>query len=128
MRNITRDRGLEERIEQLVREHIASMQRNAREALERAFAGATSPRPGRVTRGHGDGGRKRRAPTEVSAIGERLYRAVCARPGEGMGVLARELGASVRELHRPMALLKKAGRVRSVGQRSLTRYFPRTGS
>jgi hypothetical protein len=129
MKNITRDRGLDERIEQLVREPIASMQRNAREALERAFAGATSPRVGRrVTRGHGDGGRKRRAPTEVSAIGERLYRAVCARPGEGMGVLARELGASARELHRPMALLKKAGRVRSVGQRSLTRYFPRTGS
>jgi hypothetical protein len=128
MKNITRDRELDQRIEQLVREHIASMQRNAREALDRAFTAATSPRPGKVSRGPGDSGRKRRAPTEVSAIGERLYRAVCARPGEGMGVLARELGASVRELHRPMALLRKAGRVRSVGQRSLTRYFPRASS
>jgi hypothetical protein len=128
MENITRDRELDQRIEQLVREHIESMQRKAREALDRAFAAATSPRPGRVSRGAGDGGHKRRAPTEVSAIGERLYRAVCARPGEGMGVLARELGASVRELHRPMALLRKAGRVRSVGQRSLTRCFPRASS
>ena len=128
MRDTTSHRDLDQRIEQFVREHIASIHRNAREALERAFAGATSPRPRRVSQGHVAGGGKRRAPTEVSALGERLYRAVCARPGEGMGVLARELGASARELHRPMAVLKKAGRIRSVGQRSLTRYFPRTGS
>jgi len=127
MGDTTSRRDLVQRIEQLVREHIASIQRNAPEALERAFAGAT-PRPRRVTQGHAVGGSKRRAPTEVSVLGERLYRAVCARPGEGMGVLARELGASAPEIHRPMAVLKKAGRVRSVGQRSLTRYFPRTGS
>jgi hypothetical protein len=126
MRETTSHRDLDQRIEQLVREHIASIQRSARDALERAFGSAT-PRRGRVPQGTGGAG-KRRAPTEVSALGERLYRAVCARPGEGIGVLAREIGASARELHRPMALLKKSGRVRSVGQRSLTRYFPRTGS
>jgi len=58
-------------------------------------------------------------------VGERLYQVVCTNPGEAMAVLAREVGASARELQRPMALLKQAGRVRSVGQRSSTRYFPR---
>jgi len=60
----------------------------------------------------------------VAAVAERIYQAVCAKPGEAMTVLAAELGASARELHRPMALLKRAGRVRSAGARHLTRYFP----
>jgi hypothetical protein len=116
---------LGQRIERLVQEQIEAIHRSAREALERAFA----PRPQtpektlRVSRAPRVG--KRRAPAEVSAVGERLYQEVCAKPGEAMAVLARELGASVRELHRPMALLKQAGRVKSVGQRSNTRYFPK---
>lgn len=57
-------------------------------------------------------------------LGERLFAAVCTQPGETMAVLAPKLGSSPRELHRPMAVLKEAGRVRSVGQRSHTRYYP----
>jgi ribosomal protein L36 len=45
-------------------------------------------------------------------------------PGETMTVLGPQVGASARELHRPMQLLKRAGRVRSVGTRHSTRYFP----
>ena len=60
----------------------------------------------------------------MAALGERICDAVYAKPGETMTVLAAELGASARELHRPMALLKRAGRVRSAGARHLTRYFP----
>ena len=41
-----------------------------------------------------------------------------------MVAFATELGATVRELHRPMANLKRAGQVRSVGERHRTRYFP----
>lgn len=63
----------------------------------------------------------------MAALSERLCEAVCARPGEVMTVLGPALGASPRELHRPMAVLKAAGRVRSVGQRHLTRYFPMLG-
>ena len=66
----------------------------------------------------------RRASAEVAALGERLYEAVCAQPGETMSVLAPELGKTPRELHRPMMVLRRAGRVRSVGQRHQTRYFP----
>jgi hypothetical protein len=49
----------------------------------------------------------------LAAVAERIYQAVCAKPGETMLVLAADLGASARELHRPMALLKRTGRVRS---------------
>ena len=41
-----------------------------------------------------------------------------------MTALAAEFGSTARELHRPMALLKQSGRVRSAGARHLTRYFP----
>jgi hypothetical protein len=130
MSDVTSHRSLDQRIEELVREHIATVQRSAREAVDRAFAGtagaaAAARRP--VKRAAVQGG-KRRAPTEMSAAVERLYRAVCARPGESMAVLADELGAPARELLRPMSLLRQAGRVRSVGQRHQTRYFPRAGA
>jgi len=41
-----------------------------------------------------------------------------------MMVLAAHVGVAARELNRPAQLLKRAGRVRSVGQRQGTRYFP----
>jgi hypothetical protein len=43
-----------------------------------------------------------------------------------MALLAREVGATAEELYRPMTNLKRAGRIRSVGQRHATRYFPLT--
>jgi len=115
---------LSEQIEQLVREHIAATRRAANEAVERAFsaapvsARAAAPRPARRTSS------RRRTPAAISALGERLYEAVCRQPGETMAVLAPELGETPRELHRPMMALKRAGRVRSVGQRQHTRYDP----
>lgn len=45
-----------------------------------------------------------------------------------MSVLAAELGVNARELNRPVGKLKLAGRVRSVGQRQQTRYFPVVGT
>jgi len=43
-----------------------------------------------------------------------------------MATLAPRVGASARALHVAVALLKRAGRVRAVGQRRFTRYFPMT--
>jgi hypothetical protein len=60
----------------------------------------------------------------VAALAERLLAEVVATPGETMTTLAARLGAMVAELHRPMANLRRAGRLRSVGARNLTRYFP----
>lgn len=114
-----------EEIEELVREHLDATRRAAAAAVERAFS--LSPATPRV---HAKSGTTPRAPhgrrsaAELSALGERLLEAVCAHPGETMAVLAPKLGKTPRELQRPMAVLKRAERVRSVGQRHLTRYFP----
>ena len=67
---------------------------------------------------------KRRTPAEVTELGERFYTILCRHPGATMAVLAPKVGASPRELHRPVALLKRAGRVRSAGLRQWTTYFP----
>lgn len=126
MTNTNSYEDLGKRIERLVAEHIAASRKAAKDAVERAFAsarasGATLPRRNRPTEIG-----KRRASADVAALGERFYRAVCARPGETMTVLAPEVGASARELHRPVMVLRRAGRVRAVGHRSSTRYFPLT--
>ena len=41
--------------------------------------------------------------------------------------LAAAVGVSARELDRPVDHLKNAGKIRTVGQRHLTRYFPLVG-
>jgi hypothetical protein len=68
----------------------------------------------------------RRTPAKVAELGERFYGVLCRHPGATMAILAPKVGASPRELHRSVALLKRAGRVRSVGQRQWTTYFPMT--
>jgi len=121
---IHRNETLSEQIEQLVRAHIEATRREVSEALARAFSSLSAPaRVSAVPKRRCTTGR-RRASAELFALGERLYEAVRAQPGETMAVLAPELGCSPRELHRPMAVLKHAGRVRSVGQRHQTRYYP----
>lgn len=60
------------------------------------------------------------------ALGERFYAALCRSPGETMTTLAPQVGASPRALQVAVARLKRAGRVRAVGQRQGTRYFPMT--
>ena len=119
-----RSETLSDQIEQLVRAHIEATRREATEAVARAFSSVSSaahpsamPRPKRATG-------RRRASTELAALSERLHASVIAQPGETMAALAPALGCLPRELHRPMAVLKQAGRVRSVGQRSHTRYYP----
>ena len=41
-----------------------------------------------------------------------------------MAVISARVGQKPTALHRPMQQLKGAGRVRSAGERNLTRYFP----
>jgi hypothetical protein len=132
MKATTSIQGLEEQIEQVVRGYIEATRRAAAEAMERAFsssAGSPSTRPRTRTDSDRSGATSRassgrRSPAELSAVGERLHKAVCAHPGETMSVLAPAVGKTPRELSRPMMALKRAGRVRSVGQRDRTRYFP----
>lgn len=112
---------LQQQIERLVQEHVAEQQKAACDAVMRAFAGSVrlngDTRPERALR-------RRRAGAEMAQVSERLWDAVRARPGETMAVIADHLGESARALHRPMLHLKRSGRVRTAGQRHLTRYFP----
>ena len=110
---------MEAKIERLVREHLVGQQVAARAAIERAFA--LVPAAPRTT------ARRRatyRPRAEVAALAERLFEAVRSLPGETMAIIAARVGEDPRVLHRPMMHLKDAGRVRSAGERNLTRYFP----
>ena len=114
---------LQSEIEELVREHLAAQRSAATAAVERAFASATAPSSTRAPRRATS---RRRPPTEVAGLAEQLYAAVRTNPGESMITFARQLGQTPRALNRPMLQLKTSGRVRSAGQRHLTRYFPMT--
>jgi hypothetical protein len=125
----TTSKSLEIQIEELIRGHIAASRRAATAALERAFGSAgsagakerLSAAPAKRATG------RRRTGDEVNALGERLYEAVCANPGVLMITLAEHLGMPSSELNRPATVLRKKGRIRSVGRRQGTRYFPMTG-
>ena len=113
MTNTNRYEDLGKGIERLVAEHIAASRKAVQDALERAFASTASVpvAPSRRSRSTEVG--KCRPSADVAALGERFYRAVCSKPGETMTVLAPEVGASARELHRPVMLLRRTGRVRT---------------
>ncbi len=116
---------LQQQVERLVRRHLAEQEVAACAAVMRAFSGAV--RAG-GNRSPGRSERRRRGGAEMSRLSERLLDAVRAHPGETMTVIAVHLGESARALHRPMFHLKRLGRVRSAGQRHLTRYFPMSTS
>lgn len=128
MTNTTNSQALCKRIEHLIEEYISATRVAARGAVDRAFASATTPSPGPSRAQAATSERQRtgarRAADEIGALCERLYEAVCRTPGETMTVLAPSVGATARELNRPMLRLKAAGRIRSVGTRHATRYFP----
>jgi len=114
-------------VERMVREHLAALEAAAAAAVREGFLRAT--RPTSTQRDGASVGRRRspsrrRPRAEVAGLEERLYRAVCAHPGETMAVIAQAVGATARELNRPAIVLRREGRVRSVGQRGSTRYFP----
>ena len=126
------NKTLSDQIENLVRKHIEATRREAAEAMERVFAAsAPSQRSSRAARPKASRGRAepqssavRRTTEELEELAERLYEAVLAEPGKTMMVLCRKLGATALELNRPMMRLKRDGRIRSVGQRQQTRYYP----
>jgi hypothetical protein len=117
--------ALEAKIEKLVREHLAAQQTAAKTAVERAFA-VIAPAPRGTVRRRAT--YTRRASGAVAELAEQLFEAVQACPGETMTVIAARVGEKPRALHRPMAHLKDAGRVRSAGERNYTRYFPMTAA
>ena len=66
----------------------------------------------------------RRSPEEISELAERFLEVVQAEPGQTMSVLAPKLDLPPMQLQVPIAYLKKAGKLKTAGQRSFRRYFP----
>jgi hypothetical protein len=120
---------LAEGIEHLVREYMSTIRLAAQGAVERAVAasvgGGAAP-SAKKRRSAAPSSRQgaRRPSDQIGALSERFYEALCRSPGETMTVLAPIVGATARDLNRPMLVLKRAGRIRSVGTRHATRYFP----
>ena len=120
-------------IDELVAAYLDEARRLALGALEQAFARsggrarATKRRSGARPATTRSPAPSRRTAAEIGEVQERLFAMVCARPGEGMAVLAEEVGLPLRNLQRPMSRLRAEGRVRCVGERGLARYFPAAG-
>lgn len=118
-------------MEALIRQQVAAYEAQLRETLARtltAKAGGATRRTKRCKtasksrRAHAP----RRTPEALDALGEDFIAAVESAPGETMLTLAPQLGLSAEELERPVARLKKAGRLKTVGERSRMRYYPLT--
>ena len=129
MKTTTCRQTLEEQIERLVRAEMAWIRASVSGAVDRALAtsGLDSRAPDRG-RAAAQTQSKRRTREEVAGLGERLLAAVNATPGQTMTTLAPRIGATPRELSLPAARLKRAGRLRSAGQRHNTKYFPASES
>lgn len=128
MTNTTTPQALGERIERLVQEYMSATRVAVQAAMDRAFASSGGAKVPKRRQDEPPRASHRRPPAEMAALVDRLYAAVRETPGESMTVLAPAVGGSPRELQRPMTLLRRAGRVRSVGKRQGTRYFPMVGA
>jgi len=120
---------LADAIEALITSYVNSVRDCAQQAVERAIAKSAAP-----TRRSSPAARRpttpsrpttaRRTPTELQEVCDALCEHVRAQPGASMAELAEQMGAGRRSLQSPMEKLRAAGRVRSVGQRHMTRYYP----
>lgn len=116
-------------ISRAVERIVAASHCAATKALDQAFGrGLGEPRAGDATKRRRKPRRSaaRRTKEELAELEKQLSRAICDMPGQSMAVLAEQLGATPRELHRPAAQLKSEGLVKTVGQRQFMRYFPRS--
>lgn len=127
MKTSTGRQTLEEQIEQLVRAEVAGIRASVAGAVARGLTSSDAGSRGRAPRrAQRQTQSRRRTVEDVAALGERLLAAVAAAPGETMTALAARIDTTPRELSLPAARLKRAGRLRSVGQRQHTKYFPAT--
>ena len=109
---------------------VAASLAAAREALDDAFGvtrrGSECRRAGGAQRQRSPRGPSlpRRTGEEIAALEKQLLDAVWTTPGEPMSALAPRIGVSPSTLQVPVARLKAAGRLKTVGTRQFTRYFP----
>jgi hypothetical protein len=118
---------LADAIESLVASYLKSVRDCAQQAVERAIGKPVAPPPRSSSASRpwtATSTTARRTATELQQVCDALCERVRAQPGASMVELAEQMSADARSLQRPMAKLRAAGRVRSVGQRHMTRYYP----
>lgn len=140
------DRGIAavmKNLEQLIQEEMAAAAERvvrlsrlvAVTAFEQSFAHPVLSQQDQVTPPTAK--RQRRPPSRspvpprsreiIKDLSNRFLDAVRTHPGETMAGLAPILQINSAQLHVPMRRLKKAGKLKTVGQRQFTRYFPVDG-
>lgn len=124
MTNKNEIQGLTDQIEKLVRAHITAVSVDAAAAVQRAFAAVDTELEKTVKKPRTARPGRHRSKEEMEALGKRFYQELCQTPGAGIKALAAKVGVTSQELYRPVNNLKQAGRVRSIGQRQFTQYFP----
>lgn len=125
-------RNLEREMGKAVSIIVTACHAAAKEALDEAFGAADQDHT--VERKRGAGGQKRRtrrrpssprrSGEQIATLEKQLLDAVWATPGEAMSALAPRIGVPPRALQVPAARLKSTGRLKTVGMRQFTRYFP----
>jgi hypothetical protein len=128
MRSPSTPEQLANAIESLVASYIDEVRQAAQQAIERSLSRSVQAQRSAKRTVHRPStprlATKRRTASELDETCEKLCALVRARPGESIVTLAEDMGASAGTLQRPMAKLRTEGRVRSVGERHLMRYFP----
>ena len=122
---------LEASVEALIQQQVASYEAQLREALGRKFSmrrrNTANGKRASWARGKSRSSKApRRTPEELEALAAQFFAAVESAPGETMMTHAAGLGLSAQELERPALWLRKAGRIKTVGERSRMRYYPMT--
>ena len=128
MRSPSTPEQLANAVESLVASYIDEVRQAAQQAIERSLSRSVQAQRSAKSTVHRPASprlaTKRRTAAELDETCEKLCALVRARPGESIVTLAQDMGASAGTLQRPMAKLRTEGRVRSVGERHLMRYFP----
>jgi hypothetical protein len=119
--------AIENRVEAMISEVITLLRESAMEALSRALhAPSRLVVATKSTKGQKRVGtvKPHRSVETILKLSEQLYGQMVQTPGETMARYASNLAMTRAELVVPGKRLKAAGRVRSVGERTHTRYFP----
>jgi len=129
---MTNEEQLEQRIALALSAYFDAGEQIAQKALDRALtrksgSAMTARSKSQSPASRVDGRRKRkRSREELDRLCEALCVAVSAHPGESMRFLAEKLGERPSQLTAIVSRLKRANRIRTVGARQFTRYFPST--
>jgi len=123
------EQQLHQELEAAFQKFLIGCRAQAHATVDRALGAAAhtsaSPRKTKVRKSSEPSKRsKRRTADELAALSERLYEAIAASPGQSMVVLSEQVGVSPLHLQPAVARLRADNRIRTLGARQQTRYFP----